>query len=118
MDLPFVGGKGLFDNGCFFGDVVTWMEDASCAQPHICTLNLLQVRCRGEIKQHLQNLQQFQSKFEVEKQSSWNEVKTKTFFIDFDHRRLRLGKSKVMVQWFLKANYNKTRICFLNLSFH
>jgi hypothetical protein len=31
----------------------------------------------GEIKHHLQNLQQFQSKFEVEKQGPWNEVKTR-----------------------------------------
>ncbi len=83
-----MGGKSLFDNGCFFGDMVTWMEDASCVQPHICTLNLLQVRCMGEIKHHSQNLQQFQSKFEVEKQDPWNEVKTKTSCIDFDYRRL------------------------------
>jgi hypothetical protein len=33
MDHPLVGGEGLFDNGCFYlGEVVTWMEDASCVQ--------------------------------------------------------------------------------------
>ncbi len=71
----------------FFGDVVTWMENVSCVQPHICTLNSLQVRCIREIKHHLQNLQQFQSKFEVEKQGPWNEVKTKKH-LDFDYRCL------------------------------
>ncbi len=34
----------------------------------------------GERKHHLQNLQQFQSKFEVEKQGPWNEVKKKKHF--------------------------------------
>jgi hypothetical protein len=44
-------------------------------------------------KCHLQNLQQFQSKFEVEKQGLWSEVKTKkTFHIDFDYKHLRLKK--------------------------
>jgi hypothetical protein len=37
-----------------------------CATPYI--LNSLQVRCMGEIKCYLQNLQQFQSKCKVEKQ--------------------------------------------------
>jgi hypothetical protein len=42
---------------------------------------------------HLQNLQQFQSKFEVEKQSLLSEVKTKkTFHIDFDYKHLRPKK--------------------------
>jgi hypothetical protein len=41
----------------------------------------------GEIKHHLQNLQQFQSKFEVEKQGPWSEIKT-TSCIDFDYRHL------------------------------
>jgi hypothetical protein len=31
----------------------------------------------GEIKHHLQNLQQFQSKFEIQNQGPWSEVKTK-----------------------------------------
>jgi hypothetical protein len=34
-DPLLVGGEGLFDNGCFFGKVVTWMEDALCVQPHV-----------------------------------------------------------------------------------
>jgi len=42
---------------------------------NLCTLKSLQIRCMREKKHHLQNLQQFQSKFEVEKQ--WSEVKTK-----------------------------------------
>jgi hypothetical protein len=34
---PFlsVRGEGLFDNCCFLGEVVTWMEDASCVQYHV-----------------------------------------------------------------------------------
>jgi len=43
----------------------------------LCTLNFLQINCTGKRKRHLQNLQQFQSKFEVEKQGPWSEVKTK-----------------------------------------
>ncbi len=35
MDLPLVGREGLFDNGCFLGEVVTWMEDVSYVQPHV-----------------------------------------------------------------------------------
>jgi len=35
MDTPLVGGEGLFDNDCFLGEVVTWMEDASCVQFHL-----------------------------------------------------------------------------------
>jgi hypothetical protein len=35
MDLPLVGGGGLFDNGCFFGEMVTWMEDVSCVQLNV-----------------------------------------------------------------------------------
>jgi hypothetical protein len=35
MDPQLVGGEGLFDNGCSFGEVVTWMEDASCVQPYV-----------------------------------------------------------------------------------
>jgi hypothetical protein len=49
----------------------------------------------GERKCHLQNLQQFQSKFEIEKKGPWNEVKTKkTSCIDFDYRRLKPKKIK------------------------
>jgi hypothetical protein len=45
----------------------------------------------GEKNRHLRNLQQFQRKFEVEKQGLWSEVKTKkTFHIDFDYKHLRL----------------------------
>jgi hypothetical protein len=29
MDPPLVGGEGLFDNGCFCCEVMTWMEDVS-----------------------------------------------------------------------------------------
>jgi hypothetical protein len=47
MDPLLVGGESLFDNGFF---LVTWMENASCVQPHICRLNSLQVKCMGEIK--------------------------------------------------------------------
>ncbi len=62
-----------------------------CATP--CTINSLQTRCMRKRKCHLQNLQQFQSKFEVEKQGLWSEVKTKkTFHIDFDYKHLRLKK--------------------------
>jgi hypothetical protein len=50
-----------------------------------------------ERKHHLQNLQQFQCKFEVEKQDPWTKIKTKTFYIDFDCKCPGLGKSKVMV---------------------
>ncbi len=64
----FFGWSGDMDGRCFM-----------CAIP--CTLNLLEVRWEGgKIKYHLQNLQQFQSKFEVEKQGSWNEVKTRNIF--------------------------------------
>jgi hypothetical protein len=66
-----------------------------CATP--CTLNLLLVRCIGKRKHHLQNLEQFQSKFEVEKQGPWNKVKTKKSHIDFDSRHLGPINSKVMV---------------------
>ncbi len=66
-----------------------------CVTP--CTLNLLQVICMRERKHHLQNLQQFQCKFEVEKQDPWTKIKTKTFYIDFDCKCPGLGKSKVMV---------------------
>jgi len=68
MDPPLLGrGEGLFDNGWFFGCSGDMDEKCfMCAIPY--TLNSLQVRCMGEIKHHLQNLQQFQSKFEVEKQ--------------------------------------------------
>jgi hypothetical protein len=62
-----------------------------CATP--CTLNSLQIRCTGERKCHLQNLQQFQNNFEVEKQGLWNETKNqKTFCIDFDYIHLRFEK--------------------------
>jgi hypothetical protein len=47
-----------------------------CATP--CTLNSLQVKCARERKHHLQKLQQFQRKFEVEKRGPWSEVETKT----------------------------------------
>jgi hypothetical protein len=73
--------NGDIDGRCFM-----------CATP--CTLNLLQVRSIGKRKHHLQ---QFQSKFEVEKQGPWNKLKTKKSHIDFDPRRLGLGKSKLMV---------------------
>jgi len=47
----------------------------------------------GKRNYHLQNLQEFQSKFEVEKQGLWSEVETKkTFNIDFDHKHLRPKK--------------------------
>ncbi len=62
-----------------------------------CTLNLLQARCMGEKKHHLQNLQQFQRKFEVEKQGPWSEVETKKSHIGFDCKYLGPMKSKVMV---------------------
>jgi len=35
MDPLLVAGKGLFDNGWFLGEVATWMEEASCVQPHV-----------------------------------------------------------------------------------
>jgi len=46
-----------------------------CVTP--CKLNSLQVKCARERKHHLQNLQQFQCKFEVEKQGPWGKVETK-----------------------------------------
>jgi len=75
MDLLLVGGEGLFDNGCFFwnGDM-----DGKCfVCATTCTLNLLQVRCMGKRKCHFQNLQQFKSKFKVDRQGPWNEIKRK-----------------------------------------
>jgi hypothetical protein len=76
MDPSLVGGEGLFDNGCLFGEVVIWMEDVS-----MCNLmyikSCFQIICTREIKCHLQNLQQFRSKFEIEKQGPWSEVKVK-----------------------------------------
>jgi hypothetical protein len=51
----------------------------------------------GEKKHHLQNLQQFQRKFEVEKQGPWSEVETKKSHIGFDCKYLGPMKSKVMV---------------------
>jgi hypothetical protein len=35
MDTLLVGGEGLFGNDCILGEVVTWMEDASCVQSHV-----------------------------------------------------------------------------------
>ncbi len=35
MDPLLVGGQGIFNNGCFLGEVVTWMENVSCVQPHV-----------------------------------------------------------------------------------
>jgi len=36
MDLPLVGRESLFDNGfIIISEMVTWMEDASCVQPHV-----------------------------------------------------------------------------------
>jgi len=32
---PLLVAEGLFDNGCFLGEVATWMEDVSCVQPHV-----------------------------------------------------------------------------------
>jgi hypothetical protein len=62
-----------WEEKAYFTMVVFWLKWCHgwkifmCAPP--CTLNLLQVKCMGERKCHLQNLQQFQSKFEVEKRS-------------------------------------------------
>ncbi len=33
MDLLLVGGEGLFCNGCFLGEMVTWMEDLHVCNP-------------------------------------------------------------------------------------
>jgi len=33
MDPLLVGRKGLFHNGCFLGEVVTWMEDFHVYNP-------------------------------------------------------------------------------------
>ncbi len=35
MDPLLVGGQGIFNNGCFLGEVVIWMEKVSCVQPHV-----------------------------------------------------------------------------------
>jgi hypothetical protein len=35
MDPLLVGREGLFDNDCFFYEMVTWMEDTSCVQIHV-----------------------------------------------------------------------------------
>jgi hypothetical protein len=33
--LLLLGGEGFFDNGCYFGEMVTRNEDASCVQLHV-----------------------------------------------------------------------------------
>jgi hypothetical protein len=33
MDLLLVEGEGLFNNGCFLGEMVTWMENAYVCNP-------------------------------------------------------------------------------------
>jgi hypothetical protein len=35
MDLLLVEREGLFDNGCFFNEMVTWMENTSCVQIYV-----------------------------------------------------------------------------------
>ncbi len=105
MDLPLVGKEGLFDNGCFF----LWNGNMDgrrfmCANP--CTLNSLQVRCMGERKHHLQNLQQFQSKFELLKQGPWSEVKTKNISHWFWLSMYRAWKIKGDSSWILIKNEN------------
>jgi hypothetical protein len=52
-----------------------------CATPH--TFNSLQVKCTRQIKRHLQNLQQFQSKMRNKLVHGVKE-KQKTSCIDFD----------------------------------
>jgi hypothetical protein len=61
-----------------------------------CTLNLLQISRVEEGKCHLQNLQQFQSKFEVKKQ---------------------MEQSRILVHFILKISFeisNKDRVMFSN----
>ncbi len=98
--VPRTRHKGSMDNGGWWEEkayltmvVLLWSGDMDgrcfmCATPY--TLNLLQVRCMGERKSHLQNLQQFKNKFKIEKQGPWNEIKTK----NISHYR-RLGPKKI-----------------------
>jgi hypothetical protein len=68
-----------FQQNSFVRNKSTNLVDGRCFMcATACTLNSLQVKCARERKHHLQKLQQFQRKFEVEKQGPWSEVETKT----------------------------------------